>query len=151
MSMSKEIYLINREEGDSLPIPPIRLQEIYELLELESFPNQLRLGKTEKVDPRAKLIQKGLIWIFIRVTKKIHVCYSRLMPSARTTIEVEKIKLVVWDKNLQRLLVDKSGYEDGIADLDFVTSFPDELVQGLLAQGTATAAADNSLSKQQIL
>lgn len=73
------------------------------------------------------------------------------MPSARTTIEVEKIKLVVWDKNLQRLLVDKSGYEDGIADLDFVTSFPDELVQGLLAQGTATAAADNSLSKQQIL
>ena len=68
MSMSKEINLINREEvsvavdmqlkiiftsfdkvplfvwlprGDSLPIPPIRLQEIYELLELESFPNQL--------------------------------------------------------------------------------------------------------------
>ncbi|KAM2771385.1 hypothetical protein COP1_016671 [Malus domestica] len=76
--------------------------------------------------------------------KPIQVCY-RLVPSASTSVEVEKLKLVLWEKDSQRLLMDKSGYENGKDDLEFVTSFADELAQGLLAQAKPTAA--DTLSK----
>ncbi|KAK9948530.1 hypothetical protein M0R45_004101 [Rubus argutus] len=121
----------------------------------------------EKVDPANGLIRRGLIKIILgflagpsvdmplkerhKAAKSItmlsiyksdnpmKVCY-RLMPSASTTVEVEKVKLVFWEKSLQRLLIDRSAYEDGKADLEFVTSFADELAQGLLAHASAADA-----------
>lgn len=71
--------------------------------------------------------------------KPIQVCY-RLMQSAGTVVEVEKLKLVLWEKNLQRLLIKKSAYESGKTDIEFVTCFADELAQGMLAQTTHAAA-----------
>ncbi|XP_068308008.1 uncharacterized protein [Pyrus communis] len=134
--------------------------------------SMLSVDHCEKVDARNGLIGRGLIKIILgflagpevnmsmkerhnaaksmvmlsvyKSDKPIQVCY-RLVPSASTSVEVEKLKLVLWEKDSQRLLMDKSGYENGKDDLEFVTSFADELAQGLLAQAKPTAA--DTLSK----
>ncbi|KAM1773600.1 hypothetical protein ACFXTI_043095 [Malus domestica] len=126
----------------------------------------------EKIDARNGLIGRGLVKIILaflagpevnmslynrheaansvimlsvyKSDKPIQVCY-RLMPSAATTVEVKKQKLVLWEKDSQRLLIDKSGYEGRRNDLEFVTSFAIELVQELLAAAKPTAA--DKLSK----
>ncbi|KAM5569728.1 hypothetical protein ABKV19_016972 [Rosa sericea] len=79
-----------------------------------------------------------------KTDKPIKVCYQ-LMPCASTTVEVEKLKLVLWEKDSKRLFIDKSGYDGGKSDLEFVTSFANELAQGLLAQ--ARPAAAHALSR----
>ncbi|PRQ38289.1 putative histidine kinase-like ATPase domain-containing protein [Rosa chinensis] len=79
-----------------------------------------------------------------KTDKPIKVCY-RLMPCASTTVEVEKLKLVLWEKDSKRLFIDKSGYDGGKCDLEFVTSFANELAQELLAQ--ARPAAAHALSR----
>ncbi|CAN6583023.1 unnamed protein product [Malus baccata var. baccata] len=126
----------------------------------------------EKIDARNGLIGRGLVKIILaflagpevnmslynrheaansvimlsvyKSDKPIQVCY-RLMPSAATTVEVKKQKLVLWEKDSQRLLIDKSGYEGRRNDLEFVTSFAIELAQELLAAAKPTAA--DKLSK----
>ncbi|KAM5559542.1 hypothetical protein ABKV19_020949 [Rosa sericea] len=155
-----------RKIYDCLGVKRISQSVEYNVTGMES------LDHLEKVEPRNELIRRGLIKIILgflagplvdmplkerhkaaklisvlsvyKSDKPIKVCY-RLMPSASTTVEVEKIKLVLWEKNLQRLLIDRLAYEDGKADLEFVTSFADELAQGLLADARPTAA--DALSK----
>jgi sacsin len=60
------------------------------------------------------------------------------MPSVSAGAEVEKLKLVQWEKGSKRLLIHKPAFEEGKADLEFVSSFADELAQGLLAQEANT-------------
>ncbi|PRQ46163.1 putative histidine kinase-like ATPase domain-containing protein [Rosa chinensis] len=69
----------------------------------------------------------------------------RLMPSASTTVDVKKVKLVTWKKISHRLLIDNSGYRNGKSDPEFVTAFADELAQGLLVQARHYAAALSKL------
>ncbi|KAL6296081.1 hypothetical protein ACE6H2_004223 [Prunus campanulata] len=161
-------------------ITPRRLHAIYEIFGVRKMSESvecnvsgmLSLEHCEKVDPRERLIGRGLIKIILgflagpevnmpvkerhevarsivvlsvyKSDNPIKVCYQ-LKPSASTTVEVEKLKLVLWEKNSPHLLIDESGYEDGKDDLEFVTSFADELARGLLAQVRPTAA--DALSK----
>ncbi|KAK9939066.1 hypothetical protein M0R45_015775 [Rubus argutus] len=60
------------------------------------------------------------------------------MPSVSAAAEVEKLKLVQWEKGSKRLLIHKPAFEEGKANLEFVSSFADELAQGLLAQEANT-------------
>ncbi|XP_068313767.1 uncharacterized protein [Pyrus communis] len=126
----------------------------------------------EKIDARNGLIGRGLVKIILaflagpevnmslynrheaansvimlsvyKSDKQIQVCYQ-LMPSAATTVEVKKQKLVLWEKDSQRLLIYKSGYEGRRNNIEFVTSFAIELAQELLAAAKPTAA--DKLSK----
>ena len=65
--------------------------------------------------------------------------------SAYKTLEVEARKLVFWDKNSCRLLIDKSGYEDRKSNIKFVSCFACEIAEGLLA--CVKADAIENLSK----
>ncbi|CAL8101226.1 unnamed protein product [Prunus armeniaca] len=161
-------------------ITPKRLHAIYEILRVRKMSESVECNVSstlsfehcEKVDPRERLIGRGLIKIILgflagpevnmpvkerhevarsivvlsvyKSDKPIQVCYQ-LKPSASTTVEVEKLKLVLWEKNSPHLLIDELGYEDGKDDLEFVASFADELARGLLAQVRPTAA--DALSK----
>ena len=60
-------------------------------------------------------------------------------------MEVEARKLVFWDKNSCRLLIDKSGYEDRKSNIKFVSCFACEIAEGLLA--CVKADAIENLSK----
>ena len=119
-----------------------------------------------KMDPRNGLIGRGLVRIVLgfiagpRVSMPVEerhkvaklllglsvfesrepilVSYQLLL-TADKTLEVEAGKLVFWDKNSCRLLIDKSGYEDRKSNIKFVSCFAREIAEGLLACEKADA------------
>ncbi|KAL6185621.1 hypothetical protein ACLB2K_041751 [Fragaria x ananassa] len=158
-TMSGQIHLIRKEEAflademrlktifssfdkappfvwfpnNSLSVPHRRLLEIYESLGVRKM-SASRLEAAKSVN----------VLTVYKTDEPIEVCY-RLMPCESTTVEVEKLKLVLWEKDSKRLCFDKSGYNGGNGDLEFVTSFANELAEGLLAHSRPKAA--HSLSK----
>ncbi|KAK9270006.1 hypothetical protein L1049_025579 [Liquidambar formosana] len=134
--------------------------------------SMLSLDQLKKVEPRIGLIGRGLIKIVLAFlagplinmsveerykvanslldlsvfesNEQIRVSYQ-LVPSVNTTLEVEVKKVVLWEKNYQRLLIDKSSYDGRNTNIEFVTCYAQEIAEGLLAQEQADAA--DNLSK----
>ena len=82
-------------------------------------------------------------------SEPILVSYQLLL-SAYKTLEVEARKLVFWDKNSCRLLIDKSGYEDRKSNIKFVSCFACEIAEGLLACVKADAIENLSKTSEYV-
>ncbi|XVE95086.1 hypothetical protein REPUB_Repub02eG0066000 [Reevesia pubescens] len=77
--------------------------------------------------------------------KSIQVNYRFLLCRRSRTLESSRKKMVLWDRNSHRLLLDGSGFEDRKTNIEFVSAFAQEIAEGLLSLGKADAIG--SLSK----
>ncbi|KAJ4849705.1 hypothetical protein Tsubulata_018983, partial [Turnera subulata] len=117
-----------------------------------------------EVDQRSGLIKKGLRRIFLgflavqdsempiakrymsvkplfdlqvcATTKPIEVSY-RLKLSDSSSLEAKRKQMVFWERSSRWLFVDKSCLEDPKSNVEFVSSFGQEIAVGLLAQERA--------------
>ena len=78
-------------------------------------------------------IAKSLLELSIYGTEcPISARYALQLPLQKRRLEVEIEKMVLWEKNSQRLLVKKSTWNQGKKDLEFIASFARAISEAVL-------------------
>ena len=140
---------------------PARLLEIYTSLgvwkisEAVKFDLHCTLSASKIIDDTDSLIGKALIKLVLAFTNMpmeekhktaksllelsvygtedpISVRYALQLPSQKRRLEVGIKKMVLWEKNSQRLLVNKSTWNEGKKDIKFIASFARAILEAVL-------------------
>ena len=140
---------------------PAKLLEIYTSLgvrkisEAVQFDLHCTVSASEKIDKTDSLIGKALIKLVLafadmpmeekhEIAKSllelsiygteypISVQYALQLPLQKRKLEVEIEKMVLWEKNSQRLLVKKSSWNEGWKDIEFMASFARAISEAVL-------------------
>ncbi|OMO50900.1 hypothetical protein CCACVL1_30168 [Corchorus capsularis] len=83
---------------------------------------------------------KSLLELSVFETDKaIQVNYQLLLSRRSKTLEARRTKMVFWDRSSHRLFLDRSGFEDRKTNIEFASSFAQEVADGVLSQGPADA------------
>ncbi|KAK9284835.1 hypothetical protein L1049_024014 [Liquidambar formosana] len=139
-----------------------KLHEIYKSLGVRKISEFVQLSydlsdcKLEKMDLKNDLIGKALIKILLGflafmpveerhktakfllepsvlgTEKPIAVSYGLQLPSRKKRLNVEIIRMVLWEKNSQRLLVHKRSWKDGQKNMEFVANFSRAISEAIL-------------------
>ncbi|KAK7840286.1 hypothetical protein CFP56_016885 [Quercus suber] len=76
---------------------------------------------------------KSLLQLSVYGTEDpISVRYALQLPLQKRRLEVEIKKMVLWEKNSQRLLVNKSTWNEGKKDIKFIASFARAILEAVL-------------------
>ncbi|OMP11622.1 hypothetical protein CCACVL1_00391 [Corchorus capsularis] len=83
---------------------------------------------------------KSLLELSVFETDKaIQVNYQLLLSTRSRTLEAQRSKMVFWDRSYHKLILNRSGFEDRKANIEFVSSFAQEVAEGVLSQGPVDA------------
>ncbi|OMO50899.1 hypothetical protein CCACVL1_30167 [Corchorus capsularis] len=69
----------------------------------------------------------------------IQVDYRLLLWHSNRTLEAQSNMMVFWDRISHRLIMDRSCFEDGKTNIEFVSCFAKEIAEGVLSQEQADA------------
>ncbi|OMO57453.1 hypothetical protein COLO4_35378 [Corchorus olitorius] len=94
---------------------------------------------------RCKAAKSLLKLSVFETDKAIHVNYQLVLSRRGRTLEVRRTKMVFWDRRSHRLILDRSGFGDRKTNIEFVSSFAQEISEGVLSKGPTDAI--NDLSK----
>uniref|UniRef100_A0A7N2MZP0 Sacsin n=1 Tax=Quercus lobata TaxID=97700 RepID=A0A7N2MZP0_QUELO len=140
---------------------PDKLLEIYTSLgvqkisEAVQFDLHCTMSVSEKIDKTDSVIGKALIKLVLAFAEMpmeekhkiansllelsvygtecpISVRYALQLPLQKRRLEVEIEKMVLWEKNSQRLLVKKSTWNEAKKDLEFIASFARAISEAVL-------------------
>ena len=140
---------------------PDKLLEIYTSLGIQKISEAVQfdlhctMSVSEKIDKTDSMIGKALIKLVLdfvempmeekhKIAKSllelsiygtecpISVRYALQLPLQKRRLEVEIEKMVLWEKNSQRLLVKKSSWNQGKKDLEFIASFARAISEAVL-------------------
>ncbi|KAI8030890.1 hypothetical protein LOK49_LG01G03112 [Camellia lanceoleosa] len=132
-----------------------KLYEIYRSFGVQNISESVQFSvncEFEKPGLEASLIGKPLIKIVLAfpvnpvvnmpVEKKdrpMIITYSLHLPFSKKSLHVEIRKLVLWDKNLQRLLVHKPSWKGEWKNIELITNFSRAISEAVLPDATGLA------------